>query len=274
MEKLNEALAELEQALGGTLGVYALSLEQPNVVVRYGESEPFPAASTIKVFILQTLLEHVHSGRAALDEEILLDPDDQVTGSGVLKALTPGKPYSLRDLATLMIIVSDNSATNLLIERLGIEAVNSACQRWSWSSTQLAGKLQKGLTYASSTSPRDLGDYFARLWRGELLPDDLTEVAQTIYRQQQLTAQLGSEIGYDAYSTETGASTLVIASKSGSVRGVRNDAGVIEAPWGRYALAVMTKGCADERYHPNNLGSQIVSKVSKVLFDHFRARSG
>lgn len=274
MSDLTPMLEDLERDLGGTLGVYALPLAASGASVRYRADERFPAASTIKVFVLQALLEEVAAGRVSLDEELPLAPSEQVTGSGVLKALTAGRSYLVRDLAMLMIIVSDNSATNLLIERLGVDAVNAVCARRGWHGTALAGKLQKGRTRSSFTCSRDLGDCFARLWRGELLPAPLTGLAQDIYRRQQLTDQLGGEIGYDAYSTETGASSLVIASKSGSLRGVRNDAGVIqvgaeEGEGSAYALAIMTKGCPDGRYHPNNLGSRVVRRVSRLLFTHF-----
>lgn len=276
MENLREELARLEQQLGGTLGLYAAPVPAGEPRVHYNDREQFPAASTIKVFILLALLEQVEAGRAALDEEVVLTPSDQVTGSGVLKALTAGRLYTLQDLATLMIIISDNSATNLLIERLGVDAINEACGRHGWDGTYLVGKLEnaKGLTGASFTCPRDLGDHFVRLWQGELLPSRLTAVAQGIYRRQQLTDQMGREIGYDGYSTETGRSRLVIASKSGSLRGVRNDAGIIETPAARYAVAIMTKGCPDERFHPENQGSRVVSAASRLAFQLYGSGAG
>jgi beta-lactamase class A len=229
----------------------------------------FPAASTIKVFVLHALLDQASSGALSLDDEVDLDRREQVTGSGVLKALTAGRSYTLRDLAMLMIIVSDNTATNLLIERLGVATVNELCRREGWSATELAGKLQQGGKRPSVTSPRDLGDYFLRLWGGQLLPPELTLLAQDIYGRQQHAEQLGRDIGYDGYSSETGSSRLRIASKSGSIRGVRNDAGVIDTGDRAYLLSVMTKGCPDERFHADNLGSRTISAVSKALFDRF-----
>jgi len=123
----------------------------------------------------------------------------------------------------------------------------------------------------STASPRDLADYFARLWAGELLPPALKEEAQSIYRRQQLTDQLGRFLPYDPDSAEEGEGP-VIASKSGSIRGVRNDAGVVEADGARYVLAVMTKGCPDLRFHPDNRGSLVVSKVSRLLYRRFLGR--
>lgn len=276
MEAFYDVLESLESELGGTLGVVASPLRTKELVVEYRHHEVFPAASTIKTFFLQALLEKISSGRLSLNDEVELCADEQVTGSGVLKALTPGQTYPVRDLAMLMIIVSDNTAANQILDLVGVDAVNISCSRNGWSDTHVAGKLQKGFTYASETSPRDLHDYFSRLWRGDLLSESLTNLAKDIYRRQQLTSQLGDAIGYDAYSRETGKSDLLIASKSGSVRGVRNEGGVIERLGSddlskSYALAIMTKNCPDIRYHGDNLGSRIVGEVSKALFDLFSA---
>lgn len=285
-------LATLEEELGGVLGVAAHRLEGVESegvesgdaaapgAVSYRSDERFHAASTIKVFVLQALLERVAGGGIGLDDEIVLRAADRVTGSGVLKALSAGRAYTVRDLATLMIVVSDNTATNLLIERLGMGAVNDAAAAHGWRETHLAGLLQRpdlraaGDTRVSTTSPRDLGDAFARLWRGELLPPDLTEVARGSYRRQQVTDLLGRFLPFDAYRTETGEDRFVIASKYGALRGVRNDAGVIDTGVidtgrSRYVVAIMTRGCPDERFHPDNLGALVVAKVSRALYEHF-----
>jgi beta-lactamase class A len=273
----------LENQLQGVLGVSARRLvgEGPDRgPVAYRSIERFPAASTIKVFILQTLLERVAEGNARLDEELVLRAEDRVTGSGVLKSLSADRAYTLLDLATLMIVVSDNTATNLLIGRLGVEAINAVAADHGWAASRLVGLLQRpdlrreGDTSVSTTSPRDLADYFTALWQGRLLPAELTDVAQGIYRAQQRTDKLGRFLPFDRYSTETGDSDLVIASKSGSIRGVRNDAGVVEAGASSYVLAVMTRGCPDERFHPDNVGGLVVSRVSQALFERFMTTTG
>lgn len=262
-------LVEIEAEFGGTLGVRAERLEGGDEVA-YRADERFPAASTIKVYILLELLARVAAGGVRLDDELELGADDRVTGSGVLKALTPGRAYTLRDLATLMIIVSDNTATNLLIDLLGIEAINGRCSLHGWTDTRLFGKLQTGnATETSHTTPADLCDHFARLWRGELLPPEQTAVAQGIYRRQQLTYGLGGDLDYDGYSTETGASQLVVASKSGSIRGVRNDAGVITLDGRGFVVAAMTKGGTDPRFYPGNPGVRTIAKVARTLFDGY-----
>ena len=269
MTKFERRVADIEAEFGGVVGVVATPLQgEQNKALRYNDDVTFPAASTIKVFVLQTLLELVQAGDLTLDEEILLTAAEKVTGSGVLKTLTADRPYPIKDLATLMIIVSDNTATNLLVGRLGVDKVNAVCQRRGWQDTLLTGKLQHG-NEPSITSPRDLASYFARLWRGELLGAELTDAAKHIYQQQQYTDQLGRFIGYDAYSTETGESSLRIASKSGSIRGVRNDAGVVSSDGTAYAVSVMTKGSSDGRFHSNNAGSLAIASVSRAVYEHF-----
>ena len=269
MTKFEREVADVEAEFGGVVGVVATPLQgEQDKALRYNDGETFPAASTIKVFVLQTLLEQVQAGDLTLEDEIILTEAEKVTGSGVLKTLTAGRPYPIKDLATLMIIVSDNTATNLLLERLSVDKVNAVCQRRGWRDTVLTGKLQHG-DAPSMTSPRNLADYFARLWRGELLGAELTDAAKHIYQQQQYTDQLGRSIGYDAYSTEVGESSLRIASKSGSIRGVRNDAGVISSDGMAYAVSVMTKGSSDGRFHANNAGSLAIASVSRAVYEHF-----
>lgn len=261
--------------------------------VAYNAQRSFPAASTIKVYVLQALLERVAAGTSSLRDELVLAVDDQVSGSGVLKALSSDRPYTLLDLATLMIIVSDNTATNLLIDLLGVDEVNESMRRNGWLGSTLGGKLQLatpppgGKRAPSRTTPADLADYFARLWLGELLPPELTDVAKGIYRQQQY-GELGRYLDYDPYSVEVGEAPWRIASKSGSIRGVRNDAGVIEAvaaspsggavdkgrrgpqdaPRAPLVVAIMTSGCPDERFHDDNLGAKVLGAVARDLFIH------
>lgn len=248
-----------------------------DTAVAYRAGEPFPAASTIKVFILQALLERVAAGGAVLQEELVLGSSDQALGSGVLKGLAAGRAYTLRDLATLMIVVSDNTATNMVIQRLGVPDINAVARANGWTATRLAGLVARpdlgavGDDAVATTSARDLADYFARLWAGSLLPRALTELAQGIYRRQLYTEQLGRYLPYDPDTAEGGVGP-VIASKSGWIRGVRNEAGVVEAGERRYALAIMTKDCPDRRFHLDNRGSLVVSKVSRLLYQRFVPR--
>lgn len=277
-----------EDAEPPRLGIVAVRLsdtasaDEPEVSRR--GTEPFPPASTIKVYVLQALLEAVAAREISLDQPLELNEEDQVTGSGVLKVLSPGTAYPVIDVATLMIVVSDNTATNMLIDLLGAQRIRDATASRGWDGTYVRGKLQVGPVIGdqkpspSRTTARDLADYFLRLWRGELLPRELTDLAKQIYGRQQFT-ELGRALDYDQYSAEIGMSDLLIASKSGSVRGVRNDAGVLtvgaltDSPTD-VVIAVMTDGCADRRFHPENLGARIVGEATAAVLAHMGLAAG
>lgn len=268
-EPLVQRLREAEADMGGTLSVVAERLGGGDPV-RYRADASAPAASTIKVFLLIALLERVAAGEARLDDERIVRASDQVAGAGVLKALQPERPYTLRDLAMLMIIVSDNTATNMIIDVVGLPAVEELCARRGWTDTVLTGKLQMEENRPRSrTSATDLADAFARLWRGELLPEREAVFARGVFERQQLTDALGREIGYDGYATETGEDDLVIASKNGSVRGVRHDAGVIRRGDDGFVAAVLTQDCPDPRFYAGNPGLTCIAEVSKLLYDRY-----
>lgn len=287
-EDLAEEVRTLELRLGraatgaanqARIGLFALRLPHgadydrvSDTALAWRANERFPAASTIKIYVLQALLEGVAAGALALDDERQVTAADQVSGSGILKAMTPGRHHSLLDLATLMIVISDNTATNVLIDAVGLDAINAVIAKHGWRGTRLGGKLQlppqpgSQQRLPSMTTPSDLADCLGRLWLGQLLPPELTEVAKSIYRQQQV-GELGRALDYDSYSAEIGVAPWRIASKSGSIRGVRNDVGVFEPQQGgqRYVIAVMTRGCPDERFHAENLGAKVVGQVSAAV---------
>ncbi|MCA1789811.1 MAG: class A beta-lactamase-related serine hydrolase [Thioalkalivibrio sp.] len=268
---LGDAFATAERAMGGVLAVRASRLDGSEAV-SYRANDVASAASTIKVYLLGALLDDVAQGRITLDHEVVLEKADQVTGSGVLKALGPGRSYTMLDLATLMIIVSDNTATNLIMTAVGLDRFRAWIARYGWSDTTAAGKLQVPRDGPpSTTSARDLHDVMRRLWSGELLPESETAVARRILEAQQQTTALGRDLDFDPYSTESGESDLVIASKGGAIRGVRNEVAVIQQDGNAFVIAVTTRDCPDARFHVDNAGLRAVSTVTRVLFNHYLA---
>ncbi len=268
-QPLDHALADIALKYDLTIGVSALPLPgTPGEPVALSAEAAFPSASTIKLYIMAALLQAVHDGRHDLDDEITMRAGDQVGGSGVLKSLTEGRTWNLRDIAMLMMIVSDNTATNLLIDLLGVEAINGYMRAHGWNDTYLLGKLALGLGggRTSHTSPRDLTDCMSRLWQEQFLPERETRVARHILLQQHYTDTLGRHIGFDAYATEN---PVRIASKSGSITGVRNEVGVIARGDQGYVVAVMTKDGKDPRFWANNAGNLAIMEANALLFERF-----
>lgn len=240
----------------------------------YRADEPLPAASLIKLPIMLTVLERVAQGELRLDERLELHSDAQVGGSGVLQSLRPGLTPTLHDLLTLMTIVSDNTATNLLIGRVGVEAVNTWCRQSGLYGTRLVGKLQLPEAERNEAQRRgernrtcaaDILGLLMGLARGDLLPPAETELALDILKRQVFTEALARPLPTDP---ELDAPRVEIASKSGCLAGVWHDAGVVFRD-GRplYALAVMTSGSADRRFHVEQEGVRLIAAVSRRVYE-------
>ena len=208
----------------------------------------FKTASTIKIAILAELYRQ-NNGRprsdatapARLDDPYALDARDQVGGSGVMGRFTPGATkLTNRDLAALMISVSDNSATNILINRVGMLNVNALMAAHGLTVTRLRRQMmdtkaaEAGLE--NTASPRELGTFLAALFRGDVLGKPVTDEFFTLL-----------SIGKASYIPRYIPGGVRTANKPGELSGVRNDAGVVFVAGRPFAIAVLTKDGVDER---------------------------
>ena len=267
-------LIPLLEAFSGEVSVAFGRLDRPETYT-YHATETMPSASLIKLPILLAALERVARGELNLDERVPLQTGDQVGGTGVLKALQPGLEPTLRDLLTLMVIVSDNTATNMVIGRVGQGTVNTFCQQHGFSDTALVGKLQLPESKQNEAQRRgernrtcaaDTLGLLMGLVRGDLLPPPETVLALSVLKQQQLTEALARYLPTDP---DLDAPYVEVASKSGCLRGVWHDAGVVFRDGNPlYALVVMTRGSADERFHPEQEGALLIAEVSKRVYEH------
>ncbi len=273
MTNLSDSLTPLYDEFSGEVSVAFSSFSGADTYA-YRADEPMPAASLIKLPVLLSVLEQVAAGELRLDERLELTAQDHVSGSGVLQHLQPGLTPTLHDLLTLMMIVSDNTATNLLIERVGLEAINLWCRQNGLYGTRLIGKLQlpeperneaqrrgeRNLTCAADVLGLLMG-----LARGDLLPPAETELALSILKRQVFTEALARYLPTDA---ELDAPHLEVASKSGCLQGVWHDAGIVfQDGKPLYALAVLTSGSADRRFHVEQEGVMLIAEVSRRIYE-------
>lgn len=249
-------LADLRsRGYGGEVGLLVTDLAGRELFA-LNPDQSLPAASTIKVPLLVQALEAAQAGRLDLGERVTLRPEDRVPGSGVLHELDPGLALTWRDVLTLMTVVSDNTATNLLIERLGVEAVGAWLAQHGLTGTRLVGPLQlpperqneaQRRGERSRTTARDQVRLLGRLARGELLDPPHTELALSILSRQQFRDLLARHVPRDT----AGELLYRVASKSGELRGVHHDVGVLFTPRPLVA-ALLSQGGTDPREHPDN----------------------
>ena len=152
----------------GKMSVFVDDLQGHTVEV--GADEEFETASTIKAFILAALYLQAQRGKADLAEEITYEQSQFVDGSGMLRALGVGAKLKVKDTATMMIICSDNIATNMIIDYLGLDTINACIRELGFAHTVLHNPLHfDRYRRLGTTTPRDYAALFARIAKGELV---------------------------------------------------------------------------------------------------------
>jgi beta-lactamase class A len=266
-----ERLADVARRFSGRFALYAKHLDTGEEIV-FGDPEPMETASAIKLPILAEVFRQAHTGRLSLDDPLTLNAQDQVTGSGVLQNLTLGTRLSLRDVAMLMITVSDNTATNMVLRTVGLDAVNRSLAEWGFTETRVVKPIDWNLPPPIGLStPRDLAGLLERIHLRTLVSTDASEAMWDILLRQEYKTLLTRLLPDNllAEGDDGAPPAVIIGSKSGSVTGVRNDAGLVVSPWGAYVVAIMSEGCTDERFHIDNEAQVVLPEATRAVFDHF-----
>jgi beta-lactamase class A len=221
-----------------------------------GADRVLPAASTIKLPILIALFQDVDALKVQLDEKLTIDKRSIVGGSGDLQAQKPGTRVSILVAATKMMTISDNTATNLLIERLGGSAIlNQRFQSWGLAVTKINRPLPD-LEGKNVTTAKELARAMMAIDRGNIVSarsrSQILEMMSKTTRNTMLPKGLGS-----------GAK---IAHKTGDIGSLIADVGSIESPTGKkYIAAVLVK-----RPHNDPSGPELVRQMSKIAYTYFQ----
>ena len=248
----------------GQVGLLVCTLDG-HVIYGHAQERVFPAASTIKVPLLIMALQQAQAGTLDLNGRVVMQAADRVPGAGVLHELTGGLALMWRDVLTLMIIVSDNTATNLVIERLGLESFNHWLKEHDLRETHLVGKLQlpehlrneaQRRGERNQTSARDQVALLLGLVNGQWLDETHTQLALNILMRQLLRDILGRRVPRD----EKGELLFPVASKSGELSGVHHDVGIVYLPR-PLVVALLSEGGLDPREHPENREVTLLADV-------------
>lgn len=223
---------------------------------RHDGDRPFPAASTIKLAVLVALFQEVDAGRLDLERLVPVVPGAVVGGSGVLAWLRPGLALPVADLAYLMIAISDNTASNLLIDLIGIERVGAAIAGLGLAGTALNRRFL-GRTPGSG-EPENVttaADLVALL---SLIAGDRAASPASCARMREL---LTSQQDRDRLARRLPPG-VDFGGKSGSLPGLAHDAGLLGTPGGSLAVAVLTRGFADPY-----AAHELIGQIARALVD-------
>jgi beta-lactamase class A len=281
--KLEQQLAALAAVHRGHVTVYAKQWNTGRVVAIDAE-QPVQTASVIKLTILFEAMEQIRAGKAKWDEKITLAKGDAVSGSGVLLFFDTPLTLTLKDVLNMMVITSDNTATNLAIDRFGVDAVNARIARMGLKDTHLYKKVMKppsgpmpadqpkfGL---GKTTAREMAVVMERIGRCQLgapgeselqQPGDaaICQVALTMLRNQFYRDTIPRYLE-KLDSTETGSG---IASKTGALNAVRNDVAIVAGKSGPMVISIFTYENQDKSWTADNEAELTIAKMAKTIVD-------
>ena len=256
-QKLESTINDIDRSLDGVIGVAILDLTSGQKFLLHAD-EVFPQASSIKIAVLAELYHQAQTGKLKLNDLYTVQASDLVPDSDIMGGLTPGVTrITLRDLATMMVAVSDNSATNVLIDRVGMENVDGLMTSLGLTRTRLRRKMMD-LKAASEgreniSTPGEMMILLENLYRGKVLNREMTEDFVKV-----LSTHKSSFIPRELPEG------LKIANKPGELERVRNDSGVVFAEKRPYVICVMTTYLQRERD-----GEEAISRISLAAYRMF-----
>jgi len=273
-DPLADRIAALTKDFKGTVSIYAKNLDSGRDFALNADAK-VRTASTIKLPILCALEALVADGRLSWTTPVTLRAEDKVSGSGVMGELSVGTTLPMRDVATLMIVVSDNTATNLVLDRITPDAVNDFMDSLGLPATRSMRKIRgdgtalkpaEGWSRAGrlpgnqrfgigSSTPREMVTLLERLEQGKVVSAAASMDVIGMLKRQQYKTGIGRRAGA---GTE-------VASKSGSLDALRSDVGIAYTPGGRIAMAITVDDMPAVDYSPDNAGEGLIWEMAKVL---------
>ena len=260
--KLEARIHEVADRLDGVTGVAVLDLTNGDTILLHPD-DVFATASTIKIAVLAELYRQDQAASAGqkgarLDDTYIVRQEDLVADSDIMLGLTPGKTtLTNRDLATMMVAVSDNSATNVLIDRVGMDNVNAMLRSLGLKQTALRRKMMDvkaaGEGRENVSTPREMMALLAAIHQGKLLDNAHTDAFFKMLATHK-----------DDYAARALPGGVVAATKWGALEAVRNSCGIIFAPSRPFVLCVMTAYDHDER-----AAEAAIGQIAVASYEYF-----
>jgi len=271
-EQMDHRIRAAIAAFQGTTTLYARNLDTG---VTYGirENEKVRTASTIKLAIMAEIFDTVAKGRAKWTDQITIRDADKVGGSGIIREFDDGTRLSVRDLVHVMIVLSDNTATNLLLDKFPAQSVNDFMDTLGLPNTRsmrkvlignrppsgvsAAGKLEENKRFGlGSTTPHEMVMLIEKMERGELVSADASHEMIAILKRQQWRGGIVRRLG-----------DMPAANKTGSLDKLRSDVGIVYSPGGRIAIAITVDDMPKTDYSVDNAGEIFISDLTGMLLE-------
>lgn len=253
---IKEKILNSFKGIKGDVSIVFKDLKKRELIYQLNPERIVPSASTIKILIMIEALNQVLQGKRCLEEMIYAKEEDRVLYS-IISELD-GCCYTFKDLITLMIIISDNTATNVLIDLLGDDNINNMAVKLGFKETRLRRKMmdfeaaKQGRQ--NTTTAMDMAIMMEYLYYASILDESMCSLAINILKKQKYKDLLTRYISED----------LIVAHKSGDLANLNHDIGIFYLPNTDYLLGVFVTNAES-----NNMAKHIIGKVSETVYNYF-----
>jgi len=256
-QKLETSVTDTDRSLDGVMGVAIVDLTDNHQYLLHAD-DVYPQASSIKIAVLAELYRQSQQGKLKLTDSYTVNASDLVPDSDIMGGLTPGvTKLTLRDVATMMVAVSDNSATNVLIDRVGMDNVNALMTSLGLKHTLLRRKMMDlkaaGEGRENVSTPKEMSTLLQQIYHGKVLNKEMTDDFFKVLSTHK-----------DSWIPRYLPEGLKMANKPGALEGVRNDSGVIFVENRPYIICVMTTYLRRE-----SDGEEAIARVSQAAYRMF-----
>lgn len=267
-EELDEKLLPLLRAHEGKVACAVLQLKTGESF-EFNADLPMPTASLIKLPVMVEAYRQADAGKVDLQKMITLREAEKVPGSGILTPhFSAGATIPLVDAIHLMIVYSDNTATNLVLDQIGLPATNAAMEALKLTNTKIHSQVFRGQTSIlperskefglGSTTAGEMVSLLAQLEKGTLASKTATKAMRghlAACEDKRLSRHFPPEVR--------------VLQKTGSVSGVRTAAGIIELSSGNVALCILTSDNKDRRWSASNAAEVLTGNIGKIVLEHY-----
>lgn len=254
---LENRINDFIKTQNGNIAVLIKDLSN-NEEIKINENMAFRSASTIKLSIMSELLNRVNEGSLNLDDKIELTEKLRIGGDGILKELKTGHKFTLEEIMSLMIIVSDNMATNILIDLLGMDNINKTIHNLGLNNTKLQRKMMDSHAVKAGRenfiTANDFAYILELIYKGKNINEKCSNIMLDVLKRQQVRGRL------DLYLPEE----IMIAHKTGDLDNLEHDGGIVYLSDKEYIICVLT-----DKTDSNKEGREIIGKISKMVYDEY-----
>jgi len=260
VSKLTNEINNILSKAGGKWSIYSKNIVTNDIIYELNSNEPFPSASIGKLPIALYVFSQVSNGQCTFKEKITLTQDLVLSGSGVLQHLNLGLELTLLDIVTLMLIISDNTSAKMLVKKFTPQKINEYIKSLGFKVTSL--KIDGDKFGFGMTTAKEISDLLEGLYKAKYFSQEMSNKLIDIMKKSDNENRIKRYLPTDRYNDKV---KLEIASKGGSIPGVRSDVGII---FGKepYSLCVLSKDLPDESNKPENKGVLAIAVISKLIF--------